>query len=449
MFKQLLFIYKFFISLKLAIATLIALAVLTGLGTIVESRYDQEMANKLVYHSIWMSAVWFMLAVNLTMVLIDRWPWKKRQAPFVLAHIGILTLILGSVFTKYFGLDGSIRFEEGESKSSMSLLDMEIKIYSSYDGENFSLIHEEPVDMFFIRPTEEDPYIIQVGGEKFIIDQYFPFAVGREFFKSVSKGAGPALRFHLSGSRASIVEWMNLSLGEKTVSHVFGPALITLTRDKNYKAKKTKELVLLVEKKELFYLLAGWPKKPLVAGQVFSTGWMDLKFHLLEFIPKAQKEFIFESQSQSSDKTVKALRIRHEGKKTWLGQNSYVQFFKKDKLYALVYANKTQPLGFDLELQDFRMTKYQASDKAKTYESQVRLGDQSLVISMNEPFKHKGWIFYQSSFEPNKEGGDPVVSILSVNRDPGRPLKYIGSALIVLGVILLFYSRKLSKLTKA
>ena len=140
--------YRFLISLKLAVLTFILLAVLTAVGTFVESKYDQEIANQLVYTSFWMSFVMILLAVNLTMVLIDRWPWKKRQTPFVLAHFGILTLMMGFVFTNYFGVDATLQFNEGESSSLISLPDMEIKLYGSYDGERFSLLYEQPVDFF-------------------------------------------------------------------------------------------------------------------------------------------------------------------------------------------------------------------------------------------------------------------------------------------------------------
>ena len=246
-------IYKFFISLKLAVFTLTALAFLTAIGTLVESKYDQEFANKLVYHSFWMAVVMILLAVNLTMVLIDRWPWRKRHIPFVLAHFGILTLMLGSVFTKYFGVDASLSFKEGETSSAIRLSDMEIKIYSAYDGERFSLIYQKPVDMFFIKPTEQTPYLISTAGEEFKVVQYLPFAVGREAFKPVLKGGQPALRFHLFGSRANLAEWLSLELGQTVVSKKLGPAVISLTLDKNYKAKNDKELVLLVQENKLFY----------------------------------------------------------------------------------------------------------------------------------------------------------------------------------------------------
>ncbi len=445
--KALSFIYKFCKSLKLAVFTLTVLAVLTAIGTFIESRYNQEIANNLVYHSFWMALAISLLAINLTMVLIDRWPWKKKHTPFVLAHIGILILISGSLFTKYFGVDGSLRFKEGERANELSVSDMEIKIYSSYDGENFTLIYEEPVNMFFKKPNEKKPHIISVADESFVIDKYLPFAVGREVFKPSLKGGSPALRFHLDGSQASIVEWMRLAVGEDTLNKSFGPATISLTTDKNYKAEKRTELVLFAEGENLFYFLKGKRKKLLKRGQVFSTGWMDFKFRLIEFYPKSQREFEFTARERPSDITLKAIRVVHRGKSVWLGQNSYVQFFQRDQVYAMTYSNKTYNLGFDLELLDFRVKKYQGSEKAKEYESEVRFKDQTTVISMNEPLKYGGWTFYQSSFEPSEDDSDPVVSILSVNRDPGRVLKYFGSILIVAGIALLFYRRKIKSIS--
>ena len=435
-------IYSFLISLKLAVATLALLAVLTAVGTFIESKYNQEIANKLVYHSLWMGLVMALLAVSLTMVLVDRWPWKKKHIPFILAHFGILTLMLGFVFSSQFGVDGSLHFKEGESSSLISLPEMEIKLYASYDGQNFSLLYEKPVDMFFIKPSEKNPFVISSGKELFYVDKHYPFAVGQERFKASLQGGSPALRFHLSGSRANVVEWMDLELGDKSLSRTYGPATVSLTVDPQYKAKSDKELVLLVEEGQLFYFLGGHRKKPLKAGELFSTGWMDFEFRLLEFFPKAQKEFVFTPRKKPSDQSVKAIRVQHGGESVWLGQNSYVRFFKEDKLYALAYLNKTLRLDFELKLLDFIIENYQGTQKAKSYQSEVEVSDAGKkVISMNEPLKHKNWTFYQSSFLEPEKAGEPYSSILSVNRDPGRALKYIGSGWLVLGVALLFYRR--------
>lgn len=61
---------------------------------------------------------------------------------------------------------------------------------------------------------------------------------------------------------------------------------------------------------------------------------------------------------------------------------------------------------------------------------------------MNEPLKHAGFTFYQASFQDDENTGKPIASILSVNQDPGRWWKYMGSLVMTIGTILLFYFRK-------
>ena len=92
------------------------------------------------------------------------------------------------------------------------------------------------------------------------------------------------------------------------------------------------------------------------------------------------------------------------------------------------------------------MGRYQGTKRAASYASWVKIPQayDNFHISMNEPLKHGGFTFYQASYEED-EMGKPTRSILSVNYDPGRPLKYFGSFLIVLGTLLLFYFRRKRK----
>jgi cytochrome c biogenesis protein ResB len=60
---------------------------------------------------------------------------------------------------------------------------------------------------------------------------------------------------------------------------------------------------------------------------------------------------------------------------------------------------------------------------------------------MNNPLKLNGFTFYQASFQENKQG-QATTSILSVNRDPGRWMKYLGSLFIVLGTVVMFYFKR-------
>ena len=56
---------------------------------------------------------------------------------------------------------------------------------------------------------------------------------------------------------------------------------------------------------------------------------------------------------------------------------------------------------------------------------------------MNKPLEYGGYTFYQASYQV--EEGAPPISVLSVNYDPGRWLKYVGSMLLVLGIVIMFY----------
>ncbi len=435
-------IYKFFISLKLAIFTLSLLAFSTAIGTFIESKYNQEIANKLIYHSWVMVIILLLLSINLFFVLIDRWPWKKRQVGFVFAHIGILMMILGSVITRYVGVDAVLSFKEGEKVSFMRLPEKEIKIYSSYDGSKFTLLHQEDVDFFFQRPSQKQPHIISVSNEIFTIDQYIPYGSPRENYKKTLKVGEPAVRFYLEGRMGQFVDWIQMEKGKETITESIGPAFITLTKNKNYQSQRKKEMILFVEGNKLFYSLSHPLKKRIKVGDVFQTQWMDFKFRLIEFFPRSKKEFIFYPQKNPTENTLQALKVHYKDSFSWVGENAYVRFFTKNRVYAFGYLNKTKSLGFDLKLIDFRMTKYQGSEKAKSYESEVEVLGETKIISMNEPLKYRGYTFYQSSFEEN-EKGEAKTSILSVNRDPGRIVKYIGSFFIVAGIALLFLKRRL------
>ena len=62
-----------------------------------------------------------------------------------------------------------------------------------------------------------------------------------------------------------------------------------------------------------------------------------------------------------------------------------------------------------------------------------------MTITMNQPLTHRKLTFYQSSFHPTETGD--FASIFQVGHDAGRPLKYLGSLLIVFGAFLQFYMK--------
>jgi hypothetical protein len=102
-------------------------------------------------------------------------------------------------------------------------------------------------------------------------------------------------------------------------------------------------------------------------------------------------------------------------------------------------------LGFALKLLRFRREVNPGGVGNAAFSSRVLVRDQARgiegerLISMNKPLTYRGLTFYQASFD---DGGHGVnSSTLSVGRDPGRILKYVGSLLICLGIAIMFYMR--------
>ena len=132
---------------------------------------------------------------------------------------------------------------------------------------------------------------------------------------------------------------------------------------------------------------------------------------------------------------------------------------------------KPRPLGFQVYLHKFRRKLDPGSATPSHYSSTVDFLDRAdppnillekVEIKLNEPIDFtdpsdgRTYRLFQSSFDgpwfPGQEtfehltGGDRgrdhiYTSILSVNHDPGRWWKYIGSLLIVVGIVLVYFVR--------
>ena len=73
--------------------------------------------------------------------------------------------------------------------------------------------------------------------------------------------------------------------------------------------------------------------------------------------------------------------------------------------------------------------------RAKVYRSYVRIGGEPLLIEVNRPLRLHGWWIYQTSFDDD-QGPASVRSQLELVKDPGLPGVYLGSFLLIAGILL-------------
>lgn len=443
-------------SIRLAVVVIVAFAALSSIGTFVEARYDATAASKLVYRTWWMYSLMGLLALNLTAVMVDRWPWQRRHAPFVLAHIGILVLLAGSLLTSQFGLDGTMRVGLQDKNRFVTLPSTDLVVWSSFDGTGYTRLWDSDVDFFVDRPKEH-PLEIPLDGKTLRIIDYAPYALASpKVVPASSETAGAGLRFELKNDRVQIAEWMVQKRQNEMARQNLGPAEVVLgelpkeiPKDRNVifvePAGSDSVRYLLVSRDATKAPLRG----KLAESEVLKTPWMGLEFRLQRFIPKAEQIWEFQFLDRPTPLTNAAILVEYDGKQQWVQQNDVVKYFGDNIVYILSWGNRRIDIGFDIFLKDFKVGHYPGTMRAASYSSQVevpQLGE--FEISMNEPLKHKGLTIYQASFQEGPDGA-PVASIFSINRDPGRWVKYLGSLIISLGIVMLFVNRRASSRRQA
>ncbi len=99
-------------------------------------------------------------------------------------------------------------------------------------------------------------------------------------------------------------------------------------------------------------------------------------------------------------------------------------------------------LPFAIHLDAFELDTYPGTQMPAQYRSRVRVvagvSEQPAVIEMNKPLSYGGFQFFQSSY--HIENGKRT-TILSVSRDPGQPVVFLGYTLLVAGMIVVFATR--------
>lgn len=147
----------------------------------------------------------------------------------------------------------------------------------------------------------------------------------------------------------------------------------------------------------------------------------------------------------SNNRPALLVRVGDRAELTTIAWKSMARVDAGDSLMLLLhFGPRRVELPFTVRLDDFRKSDYPGTDMAMAYQSDVGIvgsgrAEQRYEIYMNHPYAEGPWRVYQSGFM----GGS--LSIFSVMKDPGLPLTYLSSAVLVVGVFITFYSRSMSR----
>lgn len=144
--------------------------------------------------------------------------------------------------------------------------------------------------------------------------------------------------------------------------------------------------------------------------------------------------------------SVAQLNVNVDGmnSEAWLPLGGSIPLERAGERFRLRWQRTQLPLPFQLMLHDFRRDYYPGSTQESTFESYLRLRDHDqfkdgadIKIDMNHPLRLNGWRLFQARY--STEGGEST--ILQVNRDPGLFVIYPACAILVLGMVLVFFQK--------
>jgi hypothetical protein len=501
-------LWSVLISLKLAVIVIATLAVSLMIATVIESKFDAKTAQYLVYRAGWFYGILTLLGCNILAVAISRYPWKRKHFAFLMAHAGILMILTGSWLTYVRGIDGSLRISEGEVNSAVEL-DNQVLLFTRHGNahsEEFKWMPEFVAKNF--KPIDYPDYNIRI--EKFIADAEPKISfnpVEADTDKTQAAKANAAIQIRILGSPmggapeiwlwAADAGWSSQKIGpvrflirsedqkDLSASTPAAPALPSDSAGEGTQGMTglpmgaEARLDFVVNKKgELHYeatSIRGEKKsgKIVFNGKelpLVNPGWkMPIQVQVKKFIPMAvnHTEYVpltVKPEGMGSalpNPAIQISLINNPSSRLWLGLGDRAEFtdLSDNGEISVGYFPRRVILPFALRLKLFEMKHNPGTNDPSAYSSYIQEVDEmqkgeaemeSLPvhhITMNEPMDAKGYTFYQASYLPDFPR--PTTTILSVNYDPGRVLKYLGSLLLVGGAILLYALKAIQKKPKA
>ena len=124
------------------------------------------------------------------------------------------------------------------------------------------------------------------------------------------------------------------------------------------------------------------------------------------------------------------------------GVDGLMHIREGEKSNAVFVGSQRITTPFYIELENFQLSRYPGSESPSEFSSDVRVIKENgeifeANIYMNNTLTYDGYKFFQTSYDEDEKG-----TILTVNKDPGVELTYIGYALLFLGLLLIIFDKK-------
>ena len=448
-------ILNFLVSTKTMAVLLLLYAFAMAYATFMENDYGTPTAKALIYEAKWFELIMLLLIINFIGNIGRYRLWKREKWPLLVFHLAFVLIFIGGAITRYISYEGQMHIREGETSNEIVTDKNFFKIQIENGGDRLSykeipymMSSQEPLLAKLMNHRFEAKYdfhgqLIQVKQLDYIQrkkDSLLIDETGKNYLHLVSTNDSGREDIYLSSGDVKNINGFLISFdrpieGAVEFKNENGNILIKTPEEANYMTMATQATG--VTKKNEY--------QPLVYRSLYTI--KDLKIVVPEMLQKGK--LISYSGDKKKDQNVPdMLLVELKGPKSTQNvelsvekgnPNVYKQVTIDGLNIILGFGPKVYQTPFALKLDDFVMETYPGSDSPSAYESHVQIIDEGkqtpYKIFMNHVLNHKGYRFFQASFDPDRQG-----TVLSVNHDFwGTLISYIGYALLFLGLFVTLF----------
>jgi len=447
-------IFSFLFSTRLMAVLFLTFAIAMGVGTFIESKYNTDTARILIYNTWWFEAIMLVFVINFFGNIKRYQLLKKEKWATFLLHISFIFIILGAFITRYISYEGMMPIREGAAENQIysDKTFLTIFVDGEYKGEMKRRVFEKnlllsPVtnnDFSVSGKFDETPFEVTysnyIMGAKEVVK---PDPNGTLYLKLVEAGAGGREEHYLKEGEVQNIHNVLFALNKPTDG-----AININTTGKEYTIQTPFEGEFMRMADQFKGKVTKNNVQPLMMRSLYSIGDIRIVFPDPPMKGKVEYESNndFKAKSHTDALVVKVKAEGQEKEVMLMGSKGQIGEAKTVKIgnieYSLFYGSKAYILPFKIKLNDFIAEKYPGTEKSySSYKSKVTVQDSTETfdydIFMNHVLDHKGYRFFQSSFDPDEKG-----TVLSVNHDFwGTNITYLGYFLLYIGLMAIMFTK--------
>jgi cytochrome c-type biogenesis protein CcsB len=433
-------------SMKTMAALMLIFAVSIGYATFIENDFGSITAKADVYNARWFEILLALLSINLILNIINFNMARRAKILVFTFHAAFLIILVGAAVTRYVGFEGVMHIREGESSDILVSAEpyVTFNVLKGDKAYTFkeNLFLSKRTSNTFVRTLEVDGEEIHIKLDSYLGDARYEAAAdpkGEPLFNLMVTGAQGAQQVSLK--KGEFIEAKDMVIDFDSNKTFDKPVIaLSVEGDIAYMNAPSSLATLNMDTQKAATLDSG--KHEMTKRTLFQSAQSG--FVLRDFLPRASMKLVSKPAKgpmvQGHDALTLSFAIGDKKETTVvlgspgeIGESSKVVL--GDTTIEVSYGSIERKLPFAIALRDFELERYPGSMSPASYASEVSVIDTAnqkkfdFRIYMNHILDYQGYRFFQSSFDQDEMG-----TVLSVNRDPGTLITYIGYLLLAIGM---------------